>query len=57
MVGAGRAPRQECERLRIKERDPCRLIRRRTWSSSHIVSHARLLFPGNRYRLQGHFMS
>jgi GntR family histidine utilization transcriptional repressor len=56
-VEAVRATPQECERLRIKEHDPCLLIRRRTWSSSHIVSHARLLFPGNRYRLQGHFMS
>ena len=46
----------ECELLRIKEHEPCLLIRRRTWSSSHIVSQARLLFPGNRYRLQGHFM-
>jgi GntR family histidine utilization transcriptional repressor len=57
IVEAVRATPQECERLRIKEHDPCLLIRRRTWSSSHIVSHARLLFPGNRYRLQGHFMS
>ncbi|MED5883397.1 hypothetical protein, partial [Enterobacter hormaechei] len=23
----------------------------------HIVSHARLIFPGSRYRLQGHFGS
>ena len=33
------------------------LIRRKTWSASSIVSHARLLFPGSRYRLQGRFMS
>lgn len=57
IVEAVRATAQECEQLRIKEHDPCLLIRRRTWSTSHIVSHARLLFPGNRYRLQGHFMS
>jgi len=57
IVEAVRATPQECELLRIKEHDPCLLIHRRTWSASHIVSHARLLFPGNRYRLQGHFMS
>ena len=57
IVEAVRATPQECELLRIKEQDPCLLIHRRTWSASHIVSHARLLFPGNRYRLQGHFMS
>ncbi len=57
IVEAVRATPQECELLRIKEHDPCLLIRRRTWSSSQIVSHAKLLFPGNRYRLQGHFMS
>lgn len=57
IVEAVRATPQECELLRIKEHDPCLLIHRRTWSATHIVSHARLLFPGNRYRLQGHFMS
>lgn len=57
IVEAVRATAKECELLRIKEHDPCLLIHRRTWSTSHIVSHARLLFPGNRYRLQGHFMS
>ena len=57
IVEAVRATPQECELLRIKEHDPCLLIRRRTWSSSQNVSHAKLLFPGNRYRLQGHFMS
>ncbi len=57
IVEAVRATQQECELLRMKEHDPCLLIRRRTWSASQIVSHARLLFPGDRYRLQGHFMS
>ena len=57
IVEAVRATPLECERLRIKAQDPCLLIRRRTWSASQIVSHAKLLFPGDRYRLQGHFMS
>ena len=57
IVEAVRATPQECAWLRIKEQDPCLLIRRRTWSASQIVSQAKLLFPGARYRLQGHFMS
>ncbi|PUK89643.1 histidine utilization repressor, partial [Salmonella enterica subsp. enterica serovar Dublin] len=32
-------------------------IRRTTWSASRIVSHARLLFHGSSYRLQGRFIS
>ena len=57
IVEAVRASAEECALLHIKEHDPCLLIRRKTWSASSIVSHARLLFPGSRYRLQGRFMS
>lgn len=57
IVEAVRATAQECALLDIGETDPCLLIRRTTWSATQIVSHARLLFPGARYRLQGHFSS
>ncbi len=57
IVEAVCATADECQLLQIKDHDPCLLIRRRTWSTSHIVSHASLLFPGHRYRLQGHFGS
>ncbi|WLI77910.1 histidine utilization repressor [Kosakonia sp. H02] len=57
IVEAVKATPEECRLLHIQEHDPCLLIRRRTWSTSHIVSHASLLFPGARYRLQGHFSS
>ncbi|PJR58548.1 histidine utilization repressor [Raoultella sp. T31] len=57
IVEAVQASAKECELLHIHAHDPCLLIRRRTWSATHIVSHARLLFPGSRYRLQGHFTS
>lgn len=57
IVEAVQATSEECALLRILPHDPCLLIRRRTWSKTHIVSHARLLFPGARYRLQGHFSS
>lgn len=57
IVEAVRASAEECALLNIKEHDPRLLIRRKTRSASSIVSHARLLFPGSRYRLQGRFMS
>jgi GntR family histidine utilization transcriptional repressor len=53
IVEAVQATAEECALLHIHAHDPCLLIRRRTWSTTHIVSHARLLFPGSRYRLQG----
>lgn len=57
IVEAVRASQQERDWLSIDADEPCLLIRRRTWSVNHIVSYARLLFPGSRYRLQGRFMS
>ena len=35
--------------------EPCLMIRRRTWSHDRLVSAARLLYPGTRYRLEGTF--
>ena len=42
----------ECKLLVILRTEPCLLIRRRTWSSKSVVSFARLVYPGNRYRLE-----
>jgi len=42
----------ECKLLVILRTEPCLMIRRRTWSSKRIVSFARLVYPGNRYRLE-----
>ncbi|MCV9966657.1 histidine utilization repressor [Pararhizobium sp. BT-229] len=42
----------ECKLLVILRTEPCLLIRRRTWSSKRVVSFARLVYPGNRYRLE-----
>ncbi|MGV3344262.1 histidine utilization repressor [Enterobacteriaceae bacterium LUAb1] len=57
VVEAVRATPEESTLLQIDENEPCLLIHRRTWATKQIVSHARLLFPGSRYRLIGHFMS
>jgi GntR family histidine utilization transcriptional repressor len=42
----------ECKLLIILHTEPCLLIRRRTWSSKRVVSFARLVYPGYRYRLE-----
>nr|WP_262925176.1 histidine utilization repressor [Pseudomonas guariconensis] len=55
MVEAIHATATECKLLRIKQTDPCLLIRRRSWSSKGQVGCARLVYPGSRYRLEGRF--
>jgi GntR family histidine utilization transcriptional repressor len=41
--------------LSVDEHEPCLLIRRQTWSDTKIVTYARLLYPGSRYKLLGRF--
>ncbi|WP_243410219.1 histidine utilization repressor [Pokkaliibacter plantistimulans] len=45
----------EQQLLHISATEPCLLIRRRTWSQRRVVTSARLLYPGTRHRLEGHF--
>ncbi|WP_312866435.1 histidine utilization repressor [Streptomyces boluensis] len=47
--------KEEAGLLAIARSEPCLLIQRRTWSHDALVSVARLLHPGSRYRLQGTF--
>ncbi|PVZ20661.1 MULTISPECIES: histidine utilization repressor [unclassified Pseudomonas] len=49
--------REEQQLLDIPAQEPCLMIRRRTWSGRRAVTSARLLYPGSRYRLEGHFGS
>ncbi len=42
----------ECKLLTILKSEPCLAIRRRTWSGRLVVSTARLVYPGYRYRLE-----
>lgn len=46
---------KECDLLQISTGEPCLQIKRRTWSGEQIVTTARLLHPGNRFQLFGHF--
>jgi len=41
--------------LRIQANEPCLLLKRKTWSSGHLVSYAELLYPGSRYSFGGVF--
>ncbi|CAH0190949.1 histidine utilization repressor [Erwinia aphidicola] len=48
---------QQCQLLAIEAQEPCLLIRRQTWSDSKVVTYAKLLYPGSRYKLLGRFKS
>lgn len=43
---------ETAERLQITEQQPCLRMIRRTWSDEHLVSYARLIHPGHRYKLR-----
>ncbi len=47
--------RHQCQYLSLDEHEPCLLIRRQTWSDAKIVTYAKLLYPGSRYKLLGRF--
>lgn len=46
---------RQCQHLAIDAHEPCLLIRRQTWSDGNVVTYARLLYPGTRYKLLGRF--
>lgn len=43
-----------CQWLNLYNEEPCLQVIRRTWSTKGIVSFARLVSPGSKYRLGGH---
>jgi len=45
----------ECRLLQIQANEPCLQIKRRTWCDDQLVTTARLLSPGSRFQLFGHF--
>lgn len=44
--------RRAAEWLGIAPQEPCLQMTRRTWSGDHLISYARLLHPGSRYKLR-----
>lgn len=42
------------QQLQIEANEPCLQVLRRTWSRQGVVSFARLIHPGSRFRLGGH---
>ncbi|OTG84212.1 histidine utilization repressor [Acinetobacter sp. ANC 4558] len=55
IVKAILASAQESKWLKINKTEPCLFIQRRTWSNKNLISSARLIYPGNRYHLEGKF--
>lgn len=47
------ADTEQCTLLHITADEPCLQISRRTWSSQGVVSFARLVHPGSRFKLGG----
>lgn len=48
---------REAAWLKIDSGEPCLQLKRKTWSHQNVVTWVRLLYPGSRYRLEGHFYS
>lgn len=48
---------EEAAWLRIDPSEPCLQLWRKTWSNQMVVTRARLLYPGGRFRLEGRFQA
>lgn len=55
LVEAVIASGEECKLLDIDPTEPCLQIKRRTWCGEQLVTTARLISPGSRFQLFGHF--
>ncbi|MEH6446518.1 MAG: histidine utilization repressor [Oceanospirillaceae bacterium] len=55
LVESVTADATECELLQIEKNAPCLQIKRRTWSKGQLITIARLISPGARFQLFGHF--
>ncbi|WNJ95707.1 histidine utilization repressor [Vibrio ruber] len=55
LVEAVLASPAECALLQIDPSEPCLQIKRRTWCREQLVTNARLISPGSRFQLFGHF--
>ncbi len=51
IVEAVLSTEEEQHHLKISATSPCLLVNRRTWSADRLISCARLIHPGNLYRL------
>lgn len=55
LVEAVMPSKEESHHLQIETSEPCLQIQRRTWAGDDIVTATRLLHPGSRFQLFGHF--
>jgi GntR family histidine utilization transcriptional repressor len=54
-IEAARATAQEAALLRVAGDEPCLVVVRRTFTRDAVITIARLVHPGSRYLLEGHF--
>jgi len=54
-IEAARATAQEARLLGIRPDEPCLIVVRRTFTRDAVITLARLVHPGTRYLLEGHF--
>lgn len=54
-IEAARPTAQEAALLRIDPAEPCLVVLRRTFTRDAVITLARLVHPGSRYRLEGQF--
>jgi GntR family histidine utilization transcriptional repressor len=52
VVEAVRVDAETARRLDMDAATPCLSMTRRTWSDEHLISYARLIHPGDRYKLR-----
>lgn len=57
VVEAVKASEEERQLLQITAAEPCLQIQRRTWHQQTVVTCARLLYPGGRYKMFGRFQT
>ena len=55
VVDAVRPTKTEAAQLKIRPKDPCLVLTRRTWANGTAVTYVRCVHPGSRYRLGARF--
>lgn len=57
IIEAVLATQHEAKLLKINKTEACLRVNRKTWSNKHLISSARLTYPGSRYCIAGRFES
>ena len=55
IIEAGLPDQKTQELLKLTPHDPCLFLHRQTWGGKKVVTHCRMTYPGNIYRIGGRF--